>query len=201
MLFKVDSHFGHVVEETDKGVIYRDDGALVDWQNPRTCFSCKAKCGEGSHDPCIANLPGTRNACCGHGLDVTPVNHNPNGYVALDDGRTFRFSGLVGGERIRQAVDAALKGDTLPEGFVFDENKAWWSGLNDSQRQYVQANMQAGLVRLVTEVLNGQSPSPQVISGEAMWYEGMDEEQKAQVWARTGELMQELVQEALAQPV
>jgi hypothetical protein len=201
MLFKVDSHFGHVVEETDKGVIYRDDGALVDWQNPRPCLGCKAKCGEGSHDPCIANLPGTSNACCGHGLDVTPVNHNANGYVALDDGRTFRFSGLVGGERIRQAVDAALKGDSLPEGFVFDEQKMWWSGLSDTQRQYVQANLHAGLVRLVTEVLNGQSPSPQVISGEAMWYEGLAEEQKAQVWARTGDLMQELVQEALAQPV
>jgi hypothetical protein len=36
-------------------------------------FPCK-KCGaekptEAGHDPCIANLPGVRNACCGHGDD------------------------------------------------------------------------------------------------------------------------------------
>jgi hypothetical protein len=199
MLFKIDSLFGHVIEETAKGVVYQADGVLVDGKNLRPCVGCKVKCANGEQDPCIKNLPGTLNACCGHGLDVTPVNHNPNGYVSLEDGRTIRFSGLLGGERIRRAVDAALKGETLPEGFTFDENKMWWAGLTDSQRQYVQDNLVHMLAKLVTEVKNGEPPSPLFLKGEAMWYEELDEEQKALVWSRMGAAHDQLVQEALAQ--
>lgn len=49
-------------------------------------FPC-AQCGateptaEG-HDPCIANLPGVANACCGHGQG--------EGYVMFEDGRVLR---------------------------------------------------------------------------------------------------------------
>lgn len=197
MLFKVDSLYGHVIEETETGdVVYRDDRSPVTAETVRACKGCNVKCGSGMHDPCIANLPSTRNACCGHGLDVTPVRKSPNGYVALEDGRTFRFSGLAGGERIRQAVDAALKGEPLPEGFVFDEETAWWAGLSPAQRQYVDDNMQAGLIRVVTEVNGGQSPSPRVISGEAPWWDGLDESLKQAVWARLPALLDELVQEA-----
>jgi hypothetical protein len=196
MLFKIDSVFGHVIEETAQGVVYQADGVLVDGNNLRPCGGCKVKCAEGQHDPCIANLPSTLNACCGHGLDVTPVNHNPNGYVALEDGRTFRFSGLVGGERIRQAVDCALSGQDLPEGFTFDEEKMWWAGLTVAQRQYVQDNMLAMLGKLVTEVKNGEPPSPLFLKGEAMWWDGLDDEQKAQVWSRMGDAHNRLVQEA-----
>jgi hypothetical protein len=199
MLSKIDSLFGHVVEETAQGVVYQADGVLVDGKNLRPCVGCKVKCVQGAQDPCIANLPSTANACCGHGLDVAPVRHSPNGYVALDDGRTFRFSGLVGGVRIRQAVDAALKGEALPDGFTFDEKKAWWTGLTDAQRQYVQDNIERGLGKLVTKVKNGEPPSPLFLTGQAPWWEGLDEKQKNQVQALMGEMLDELVQEALAQ--
>lgn len=198
MLLKVDSQFGHVIEETDRGVVYQVDGVLVDGDNPRPCVGCQAKCAHGTHDPCIANLPNTRNACCGHGLDVTPMYKRPNGYVALEDGRTFRFSGLVGGERIRQAVDAALKGEDLPEGFAFDDEKAWWAGLSEAQRQYVQDNTHNGLVELVTEVRNGQPVSPAFLNGEAFWFDGLNDEEKEHVRARLGGMIEGLVQKALA---
>jgi hypothetical protein len=200
MLFKVDTLFGHVIEETDKGVVYRASGVLVDFANPRPCLGCNAKCDNGSHDPCIANLPETLNACCGHGLDRTPVSNQWTGYVALDDGRTFRFSGLMGGERIRKAVLAAIKGEALPEGFVFDEDKAWWAGLSEKQRQYVQYNIPAGLVRLVTEVKNGEPVSPRFLAGEAMWWDGLSENEKQLVWARMGEMLDDLVRQSRTQP-
>ena len=45
------------------------------------------KCGEGvtpeGHDPCITNLPGVTNACCGHGS-------SEGGYIQFSDGRIIR---------------------------------------------------------------------------------------------------------------
>ena len=79
LLFKTDTLFGHVIDDTPAGPVYRDDGSPVDDNNPRPCLGCGATCRHGEHDPCIANLPGTRNACCGHGLAKTPVRGNPNG--------------------------------------------------------------------------------------------------------------------------
>jgi hypothetical protein len=197
MLFKVDTLFGHVIEETDHGVVYQADGVLVDAANLRACAGCNVKCSSGQQDPCIANLPGTLNACCGHGLERTPVSKQWTGYVALEDGRTFRFSGLVGGARIREVVDAVLRGEPLPDGFVFDEDKAWWAGLSENQRRYVHENTTAGLARVVTAVKNGEPPSAAFLAGEAMWWDGLTDEQKEQVWARLGDMMQDLVREAL----
>jgi hypothetical protein len=196
MLFKIDSHFGHVIEETANGIVYQVDGSPVDPANPRSCAGCKVRCREGEQDPCIANLPGTSAACCGHGLDVTPVYKSPNGYVALDDGRRMSFSGLVGGERIRAAVEAALRGEELPDGFSFDDTRMWWTGLSDYQRQHVHNHMLEGLARLVTEAKKGEAPSARFLNGEAMWWDGLDEEQKAYVWAHTGEMIAQLVEEA-----
>jgi hypothetical protein len=200
MLFKVDTAFGHVIEDTPEGPVYRDDRSPVDPQNPRPCLGCNVRIARGSHDPCIANLPETLNACCGHGLDKTPVHGNPSGYVALKDGRCFRFSGCVGGERIRAAVDAALKGDDLPEGFVFDKDKAWWEGLTEAQRGYVHQNMTRALAELVTEAKGGEPPSAKFLAGEAMWWDGLDEAQKAHVWGGMKAKIAGLVQEALQQP-
>jgi hypothetical protein len=197
MLFKVDTLFGHVIEETDRGVVYQADGALVDGANLRPCVGCNAKCSPGEQDPCIANLPGTLNACCGHGLELTPVSKRTTGYVALEDGRTFRFSGQVGGARIREVVDAVLRGEPLPDGFVFDEDKAWWAGLSENQRRYVHENTTAGLARVVTAVKNGEPPSAAFLAGEAPWWDGLTDEQKEQVWARLGDMMKDLVREAL----
>jgi len=47
-----------------------------------SCPECqKYRTNEG-HDPCIANLPGVANACCGHG--------GSGGYAAFEDGRIIR---------------------------------------------------------------------------------------------------------------
>ena len=197
MLFKKDSIHGHVVVDTDSGPIYESDGAPVDKANQRPCLKCGACIKNDEQDPCIANLPGAYQACCGHGLDKSPVHGNPNGYVAFNDGRSIRFSGFVGGERIRAAVDAVLAGEPLPDGFEFDNTRMWWEGLSDAQRAYVQANMTRGLSQLVREATNAE-PSTKIISGEAMWYEGLNEEQKSHVMNSMPRMLAGLVQEALA---
>ena len=49
---------------------YSDDDSTVkdNWQD-RPCGKCGESFTEDGHDPCIANLPGVMNACCGHGDD------------------------------------------------------------------------------------------------------------------------------------
>lgn len=197
MLFKTDSLFGHVIEERGDGaVVYQDDGTEVDFSKPRGCAGCQAPCQEGEHDPCIANLPGTLNACCGHGLELSPVSRRPNGYVALADGRSFRFSGKVGGQSIRQAVALALAGEPLPDGFVYDEQQMWWSGLSDRQRQYVQDNILRGLAELVTRARHGEAPSPRFLAGEAMWWDGLTEDEKSEVLSGMAAMIATLVEES-----
>jgi hypothetical protein len=198
MLFKIDTIHGHVVEDTPTGPIYKDDGTPVDLQNLRPCLGCNKQIGPGDHDPCISELPGTYQACCGHGLEKTPVGERPSGYAALKDGRCIRFSGLCGGQQIRAAVEAALKDEPLPAGFEFDADRMWWEGLTDNQRNYVQANMTRGLAKLVSTVTGQEPPSERIISGEAAWHEDLDENQKAVVWSKLNSLLAELVQEALA---
>lgn len=47
---------------------YEDDDSKVSrgW-NKRPCKTCGEQWTEDKHDPCIANLSGVMNACCGHG--------------------------------------------------------------------------------------------------------------------------------------
>ncbi|HEY9787398.1 MAG TPA: hypothetical protein V6D17_18560, partial [Candidatus Obscuribacterales bacterium] len=99
MLFEIDTLYGHVIEDTPDGPVYQDDRTFVDEDNPRPCLGCKAKISPGSHDPCIANLPGVYQACCGHGRELTPASGRPAGYVGLRDGRVINFAGTAGGER------------------------------------------------------------------------------------------------------
>ncbi|MDZ4832860.1 MAG: hypothetical protein SGJ27_03575 [Candidatus Melainabacteria bacterium] len=197
LLFSPDSEFGHVVENSPLGVIYRDDGTLVDSLNLRPCVGCNVKIARGEQDPCIANLPGTSQACCGHGLALCPRKHTPNGYVGLEDGRTFRFLGTVSGDSIRAAVAAALRGELLPEGFTFDQNRMWWEGLTEAQVAYVRQNMVRGLGELVTEAQGGLPPAEAFLAGQAMWHEGLDQDKKDFVMERLGDKIAELVQEAL----
>lgn len=194
MLFDVDTEYGHVVKRAGDGAVYEDDGTPVDFANPRPCLGCGAKCRSGGHDPCIANLPSTRNACCGHGRALTPVSNQPSGYVALQDGRTFRFVGTVGGDAIRAATAAALAGEPLPEGFVYDEDLPWWAGLTDAQKEYVESQTLRGLRDLV--VLSGATPSAAFDAGQAPWWDGVTEEQKKFVWNNMRAKLDELAQEA-----
>ncbi|MBZ0186579.1 MAG: hypothetical protein K8F91_10055 [Candidatus Obscuribacterales bacterium] len=194
MLFEKDSIYGHVIVDTDSGPIYEDDGSPVDKGNLRACKGCKLKIASGSHDPCIANLPGTYQACCGHGLDRSPVHNNPNGYVGLKDGRTISFSGLLGGQRIKQAVELALSGKPLPEGFEFGQ-RMWWEGLSEVQRAYVQERIPADLARLVSELA---TPSQAFLDGTEPWWDGLSPTQKDTVWAALPQALAQLVQESLA---
>lgn len=196
MLYKVDSMFGHVIEETGTGVVYQADGAAVDFACPRACVGCGAHVKNGEQDPCIANLPGTVQACCGHGLERTPEHKNPNGYVGLKDGRTFRFLGTVGGERIRLAVEAALAGQPLPEGFAFDAQRAWWEGLSEPQRAYVHNGMRAGLAEIVREVTGSDTADDDIVSGARMWFDGRSDEEKSAVQKRIPAMIARLVLEA-----
>lgn len=196
LLFDVDSEFGHVVENTPSGVVYSDDKTPVDPLNLRPCFGCKLKINRGDQDPCIANLPGTYQACCGHGLAFAPRTRNPNGYAALDDGRRISFEGTVGGERIRAAVAAALAGEPLPEGFTYDETRMWWDGLTEAQVSYVRANMLRVLEELVRE--SGATPSEAFLAGKQMWWDGLTQTHKDFVLAGLRAKIAGLVREALA---
>jgi hypothetical protein len=195
MLNKTDTLFGHIIDDTDKGPVYREDGTPVDFANPRPCLGCKKRCANGGHDACIENLPGTYQACCGHGLDRTPVSGRLAGYVGLKDGRTIEFSGLLGGERIRAAVDLALAGAPLPEGFTFGE-RMWWEGLTDAQRDYVWQRLPQGLMRLTQEVTGGELDEA-IGKGEKAWHDGLTDEQKQQVRVKIPAQLAELVEESL----
>ena len=61
---------------------YADDHSETDPKDPRDCSLCGRNPSDfGGHDPCIANLPGVKYACCGHGVRT--------GYVKFTDGRTI----------------------------------------------------------------------------------------------------------------
>ena len=49
-----------------------------------TCPKCEKPRTELGHDPCIANLPGVRYACCGHG----GVSY---AYIYFEDGHCIRM--------------------------------------------------------------------------------------------------------------
>lgn len=132
---QLDSLYGHLIKETVKGDFYLDDDAPVDKRYPRRCKQCSAQVQPGKHDPCIVDLPQTRQACCGHGLSREALGRLP-GYVGLNDGRILRFSGLDG-PAIRRLVDDALAGKPLPHGVEQDAKLIWWAGLTDRQYNYV----------------------------------------------------------------
>lgn len=75
-------HRDGTMERQDKGTWYVDTGEPYDRLNPRPCITCGLRQTSEGHDPCIANLPGIRNACCGHGVT--------EGYLNFSDGRTVR---------------------------------------------------------------------------------------------------------------
>jgi hypothetical protein len=50
----------------------------------KVCHACGLKATKDGHDPCIANLPGVKFACCGHGLR--------EGYIWFIDGPIIYFN-------------------------------------------------------------------------------------------------------------
>jgi hypothetical protein len=73
--------YGHdIITDKDGVTRYCDDLSILGDDNLRACAKCGAdpRLFDGD-DPCLAGLPGVRNACCGHGRDQP--------YIEFDDGR------------------------------------------------------------------------------------------------------------------
>ncbi len=54
-------------DQSEQSWKYCDDDTLVKENKDRVCGKCGEYRTEKGHDPCIADLPGVMNACCGHG--------------------------------------------------------------------------------------------------------------------------------------
>ena len=75
---------GHLIQWDDaKQTWHYEDGTLIDDTPKRKCPKCNAFPTEDGHDACISNLPGVRNACCGHGQE--------EGYIQFNDDTVIRF--------------------------------------------------------------------------------------------------------------
>ena len=91
-------HHVHIIKgdytvNEDGSKVYRNwrysDGTLTKDVDTKTlaCPQCgKTETAEG-HDPCIANLPGVKFACCGHGVEEA--------YIIFEDGRDVRGAEAV----------------------------------------------------------------------------------------------------------
>ena len=78
-------YYGRPVKwDADQGKYRYVDTGEFSWEVPhRPCPKCNEVPTEEGHDPCIANLPGVKFACCGHGVE--------QGYITFEDNRTIRF--------------------------------------------------------------------------------------------------------------
>ena len=76
---------------------YSDDDSLVrdGWQG-RPCGKCGEITTKQGHDPCIADLPEVRNACCGHGNDC-------EAYIQFENG------GSIAGKEARKIQKELVK--------------------------------------------------------------------------------------------
>lgn len=75
---------GHAIN-SDNGEdwFYSDNLDLVSRDRDRDCKLCGIPNDYTGHDPCIRNLPGVVNACCGHG------DHS-QAYIMYKNGDTVR---------------------------------------------------------------------------------------------------------------
>ena len=76
--------------------VYEDNGEPNSEYNYslRKCPKCNMSPTEEGHDPCIANLPGVKFACCGHGVE--------RAYIMLNTGECYRFDTV---EELREFID------------------------------------------------------------------------------------------------
>jgi hypothetical protein len=77
---------GHPIEYKNGQWVFCDNQEPTkDTYNERPCGKCGAFQTEEGHDPCLQTLPGTMNACCGHGIQSSA-------YIQFLDG--FSIHGL-----------------------------------------------------------------------------------------------------------
>lgn len=65
----------------NNGKWYYQDGTEAKEYKP--CPKCGQLPTKEGHDYCLANLPGVKNACCGHGVT--------DGYIQFENGITIRM--------------------------------------------------------------------------------------------------------------
>ena len=80
---------------------YCDTRQLVEDSPPRPCPKCKKLPTAEGHDPCIADLPGVANACCGHGVDKPHVQFESLDTLLL----TFSRQTNEGGSSVSEFLD------------------------------------------------------------------------------------------------
>lgn len=80
---------GHRIylDQTNDVWKYEDTDQPVPENKERMCGFCNLPTTKEGHDPCIANLPGVKNACCGHGSEKDSYIQFENGVVV----RGFRI--------------------------------------------------------------------------------------------------------------
>ena len=82
--------FGHRVrwDKEKEEWYYAETGApnTSEIFNELSCPKCGLKPTSDGHDPCIANLPGVKFACCGHGVEKC--------YIWFEDG-TYILTGEI----------------------------------------------------------------------------------------------------------
>jgi len=73
---------GHKIEYVNNEWRYIDNKESIE-NNERPCSKCGNKTTKEGHDSCLSELPGVKNACCGHGKE--------NGYIMFENDTTIRF--------------------------------------------------------------------------------------------------------------
>jgi hypothetical protein len=73
---------GHKVYLADDMLVPRNSRGQFIKPDKLKCTKCKKKATKDGHDPCIANLPGVTDACCGHGRH--------EGYLIFENGTVIR---------------------------------------------------------------------------------------------------------------
>lgn len=63
---------------------FHEDGTKHEVTDVLECPKCKEKSSRLEHDPCLKDLPGVMNACCGHGSGL--------GYIQFINGVTIHFT-------------------------------------------------------------------------------------------------------------
>lgn len=69
---------GNKIRWCDASKTWLDENGEEPNRAELVCPKCQKKQTKDGHDPCIANLPGVKFACCGHGVD--------DGYIWFEDG-------------------------------------------------------------------------------------------------------------------
>lgn len=112
---------GHPIHWDGECFRYDDNGepTATTWRE-RPCGKCGLYTPPNGHDPCIANLPGVHNACCGHG-------ETREAYVVFTDGR--RIAGKKAIKWQKQQASCPIVDDPYAPADQADREAllAWWA--------------------------------------------------------------------------